>query len=452
MTWGTTHVGISILLLRTFSTKSFRERFESNKILFLLASFGAEFPDIDLLIGGHRTWSHSVFFPLIFISILLFLPDELIDQKINNWPERSFYLKLFGILWITHLMYDASFGAIALFYPLDKRLYDITGGIIMVLDSTRVGLGGIFIDIRPIDPNIGKNIFFVNWTAEERIAYFGSTRIKFRVIDFMVHGTIFLYWLITVGFPAIRAFLKKYERIQNTIPKVAIPQFHPTIVRTFSGKTKYQALVLISISTFAFISGPAYGTEWSYTDQGEVSFVVLSDTLRLFGSLDFSFPENTKARFLVDFLKSTINYTIVWGIMNSSTKMAIENFTSTFIEEWTDGNLTYTQMIAAYRSELNSSVGTEWEMSAINEGVAYTFTIDPVEGEQIRTISIGFGLFDWNLSQFFIRTSSVTVEYTISRITEYRNGWIVFWSALFVMLVLIFNKWKGTFTENPNNR
>ncbi|RMG28572.1 MAG: metal-dependent hydrolase [Methanobacteriota archaeon] len=440
MTWGTTHLGISIILLRMFSPKRVKERYESNRIYFFLASLGAEFPDIDLLIGGHRTWSHSLFFPLGFLLILFSLPDDQIAQRIENWRDKSFYLKLFGILWVTHLMYDTSFGPIALFYPVDQRLYDITGGIVMVLDSTRVGLGGIFIDVRPIDPNIGKNIFFVNWTAEERVAYFGNTRIKFRVLDFMVHSTIFLYWLITVLFPAIKDITERNEKIRNTVQKLKIPKVSLFSGLQFFGRTKYQALILIAIALVAFIAGPSYGEQWSYEDQGDVSFIVLSDTLRLVGSLDFSFPEDAEATFVVSFPQSTINYSVIWGILDSTIRQKIENFTSSLIDEFEQGNRTYPELVSDYKKELNGTVGPIWSVSPA--GNAYTFKVEPLDGVGQRTLSIGFALFEWNLTKYFIRSATVNVTYKIPRETEYQTGWVVFSLALIAAAIIVLRKWK----------
>ena len=373
---------------------------------------------------------------------MLFLPDEMISQRIENWNERSFYLKLFGLLWITHLMYDSSFGAIALFYPIDRRLYDITGGIIMILGSTRVGLGGIFIDVRPIDPEIGKNIFFVNWTAEERVAYFGATRIKYRILDFMVHATIFSYWVITVAWPAIAVIGSRNEKVKTLMTKLKFPKLDFTLKNIFSGRTKYQAAVLISIALTAFMAGPNYGESWEFEDQGEVSFIVLSDTLRLFGSLDFSFPEKAEATFVVSFPKSSINYSVIWGVLNSTVRQLIDNFTNTFIAEFEQSNRTYSELVEDYRTQLNRSIGSEWIVTEVHNASAFAFTIEPSVGEGYRSISLGFGLYEWNLTDYFIRSTTINVKYKIPRETEYRNGWIIFFLAIAVTVLVVGRKWK----------
>ncbi len=431
MTWGTTHLGISILLVRTFSTKSFKERMDSNRFYLLMAALGALFPDIDLLIGGHRTWSHSIFFPLIFLTVLYFLPEKI--ERISNWEEINFYLKLFGLFWITHLAFDTSFGPLAYFYPLDRRLYDVTGGIVMVLNTAIVKFGGIFIDVKPLDPEIGKNIFFINWSAEQRVAYFGSAKIKYTILDFMVHAVIFAYWLKIVLVPLIIDFANKHDLSRH----VWIPKF-PSIQVHVPRRNALQAFLLLLLALVSFIGGPAYGTSWEYSDSGSVSFVVLSDFLQFFGTVSFRFPSNANGTLVVVFPQSSINYSVLWGDINSTTRETIRNFTSTFTDMYSAKNISYPDLIASYRFKLNETVGGNWIETNVSTPIAFAVTIPPVAtSNEYRTVSLGFGLWIWNISNYFIRSINVYATFTIPRNEEYMLGWIFFSLFLSVAMIVI---------------
>jgi len=85
-----------------------------DKKIAVLLAFLALAPDLDFFIDfTHRYLFHSIFFPVILSSIILFFTKNMQVSLI------SFYYLM------SHLVLDLTTGAIALFWPLYQRLIEV---------------------------------------------------------------------------------------------------------------------------------------------------------------------------------------------------------------------------------------------------------------------------------------------------------------------------------------
>ena len=188
MTWSTSHLAISSLILYFFTGKKVRKELKEKPILFFVLSLGGIIPDLDLFLPVHRTWSHSFLFPLFIMFIVLVL------QRYTDLNEtRLRHIKLFAFMWLTHIFLDITYGPLPLFYPLDNRYYDVSMGLVFDLTGNSlfsITIAGLFIATRISDPIAGVQVFFINWTAEERTAYFGADTLNFPISNFFLHATL----------------------------------------------------------------------------------------------------------------------------------------------------------------------------------------------------------------------------------------------------------------------
>ena len=102
------HVLIPLLILLALFPKL-------DKRLVIGLSLLALIPDIDIYIPLlHRTLFHNIFFVSITSLIIYLISNNL----------KAFYISLYYLT--THLILDLTFGGVALFYPLYKRLIELT--------------------------------------------------------------------------------------------------------------------------------------------------------------------------------------------------------------------------------------------------------------------------------------------------------------------------------------
>lgn len=217
MTWSTSHLAISSLILYFFTGKKVRKELKENPVLFFILSLGGIVPDLDLFLPIHRTWSHSFLFPFSVMFIVLIL------QRYTDLNEaRLRHVKLFAFLWLTHIFLDITYGPMPLFYPLDNRYYDISMGLIFDLTGNSlfsITIAGLFITTVITDPIAGVQVFFINWTAEERISYFGSDRLNFPIANFFLHATVFIWYLWFVAVPFLKEILIRIKYYDDPYEK-----------------------------------------------------------------------------------------------------------------------------------------------------------------------------------------------------------------------------------------
>ncbi len=139
-----THILAPILLTALFRDFYLRRR-EKKKFplhYVLLAGLGGVLPDFDIIISVllnlfgaepwdvHRTFLHSLFFPLILFVVFLILKNANVKAKICNIGRHNLKLSLIFLMLslgvLVHIFLDSVFGEMAFFFfPLSDADYGI---------------------------------------------------------------------------------------------------------------------------------------------------------------------------------------------------------------------------------------------------------------------------------------------------------------------------------------
>ncbi|MHA2089240.1 MAG: metal-dependent hydrolase [Candidatus Kariarchaeaceae archaeon] len=473
MTLTTTHLGISTLVLYYLSSKDMKQEFREKPLLFFALTLGSIAPDIDLVWGntikaifgifsitnedvldiitGHRTWSHSLFFPLLFI-----LSAPHIAKLKPRHDKLTRNLQIFGFMWLSHIFFDLTYGPLGLFWPLDTRFFDVTMGITFGLISTfflPVTIGGFFVDIDPIEQSIGVATFFINWTNEDRISYFGGTSVNVAIKDFLVHVVLFFWYLLKVIFPLFREIRKYNDTYMDSYLRTGIIQyvwvqflylfqkallllesFGKFVSKKLEGNTNYRRnwvnpgilLFLIIISLYA---GPIGGQEWKTQNTYSDQFYVLSDSLKLVGIRSFTGSEETIIDVTMKFDESNLDFQAF--VIQTDTEYAnmIKEYARNQSSLVKAGNQSIVESILQYHLFMETEIGSEAVQTVnINETGEWNLSS---KGE----ITLLLGFYHWNISNFFFRNIRSNVTWTVPRDFEYTVGLLL--SGIFTVLLLI---------------
>jgi membrane-bound metal-dependent hydrolase YbcI (DUF457 family) len=466
-----------------------KQEFREKPFLFFVLTLGSIAPDIDLvwrntiktllnilsirdsdivdIIGGHRTWSHSFFFPLLFI---LFAPHIAKIKPKHVSLDRN--LRIFGFMWLSHIFYDLTYGPVGLFWPLDTRVFDVTMGITFGLISTfflPVTIGGFFVNIDPIEQSIGATTFFINWTNEERISYFGGTSVDVAIQDFFVHVTIFLWYIMKVIIPLFQeirkydnTYMDKYQRtgivkfawiwslylIQKVL--LFLESWRKFASKKLEGKTNYRRnwvnpsilLFLIAISLYA---GPLGGQKWKTQNTYSDQFYVLSDSLKLVGIRSFTSSEDTTIDVKLIFDESKLDFQAF--VIQTETEYAnmIKEYAKNQSSLVKNGNQSIVESILQYHLFIETAIGLE-SVQNVNANETGEWNLSS-KGE----ITLLLGFYHWNISNFFFRNIRTTVTWTVPRDFEFTIGLLL--SGMFTVLLLISLKGSNKgFSKNDIDR
>lgn len=471
MTWSSTHLGISTLVLYTFSSKSVREDLKANPRLFFFISLGAIAPDFDLILqtivqnlpdvfifdslreffsGSHRVWSHTFFAPLLLM--LLATQIARLKKSENNW-ERN--IRLFAFMWLTHLFFDLTFGPLALFYPLDDRFYDVFLGIEVGLQGNYViplTLDGFYSDVRFIGQDTGSSSFFVNWTPEQRISYFSSETTRINVKNFWLHAVIFLYYTYIVLIPFVifeKQNLSKYagqyqenrslsglfRRIGKTI-EYSEDQYNKLIpkLRKFYRKRNgwYAQIILFMLIITSYYGGPKYGEYWEDNRVEGDNFFVLTDGFKFFSTKTFNVPDDSILKVRLTYNDHALSIKVFGMIIDRNLALDMTTKFNELIKEFNDGLIDYPVLLSSYNQLVNTYISIESIKNLNSTHIAEW------EFESDKSLTIITGLYDWDDEYYFIRNSRYELNWRIPRHQSYNNGiilMILFSGILFVSLI-----------------
>jgi membrane-bound metal-dependent hydrolase YbcI (DUF457 family) len=457
-----------------FSSKSLREELRSKPRLFLIITLGAIAPDFDLIFqtivlslpdvyifsglrdffsGSHRVWSHTFFAPLLVM--MLAGPISKLKRSDNNW-ERN--IRLFAFMWLTHLFFDLTFGPLALFYPLDDRFYDVRMGINVGLEGNYIiplTLTGFFADVRFIGSDTGSSSFFVNWTPEQRISYFGSDETKVDVTNFWLHVVIFIYYVYIVLLPFVisekrnlRSYSNKYApdrrlsrlfiNVKKTIDysDTKYSNFVPKIRKFYNKRNGWYAqIILVLLIVTSFYGGPYYGKYWEDDRTEFDNFYTLSDGFKFFSTKTFNVPSDSILKVKLTYDDGSLPIQVFGMIIDRS--LAID-FTLAFnerVEEYDDNLIDYNSLLAAYVNLLNVYIS----LSSVSDlNLNHTVEWNFESNEELTIIS---GLYSWDASYYFIRNPRFELNWRIPRTDSYNNG--IFLIILFSLVLFV------SLTRNP---
>ncbi len=448
-----------------------KEEYKSNPRLFFFITLGALVPDFDLIIqtlvlslpdififsplqdffrGTHRVWSHTVFAPLLIM--LLSGPIAKFKSSKKNLQRN---LRLFSIMWLTHIIFDLTFGPLALFYPLDDRFYNVFFGITVGLKGNfivPVTLSGFYSDVQFIGQDTGSSTFFVNWTPEQRITFFDSDVTKINVVNFWLHVMIFVYYFVTVIIPFVafekrklskysenldskRRFSRIFTKITQLINNLD-DQFNATTpkIKRFYNKRNgwFVQIILILLIISSYFAGPHYGEYWEDNKSESDVFYALTDGLKFFNVKTFNVPDDTILTLNVSYNDGDLPISVfAMEISQDSANTVLDQF-NTYFESFGEGNISYSELLYEYDLLVNLYINID-NIQDLNSTYLPSWKF---QSDEDLTIISGF--YSWDPDFFFLRSVEYRMNWRIPRNDAYTNGIylvILFSLVLFVSLV-----------------
>jgi len=376
-----------------------RSYLKDNPKTFFFTSLGAVLPDLDIFTSGHRAYGHSVFYPL-FLLVISPLVERLFKRE-----NLSKNIRIFGLFILSHLLYDTTFGPLALFYPIDTRFYDILIGLVIDLSTKVITPVGFFVSVSLIDQRTGVSTFFLNWSPAQRVSVFGVTQARLAITDFFVHATIFIWYVFFVVIPVIRSLRKKQEAVNKREYQL-----------NWKIKPWITTLCLLLLTTGFFFSGPFHGRNWVDTGSDSFTFEVKNDQIQLLGSKSFRVAKGGDITINVTSELENFNYSIFVASMSTTEIQRIQKLNSNLFNQYQDGNLSYTSLLHDYQDMVESNISTS-AVQPINSVSQKVWKVSANED-----VSLIFGLYQWNTSYSFSHRLHFDMKWNIPLDKSFQIG------------------------------
>lgn len=413
----------------TIVPKERKNYLKNNPILFFLLTLGSILPDIDIFFGGHRNSTHSLFLPLIFFILSHFLTSKNKDLR--------FILFFFSLIWFSHLIFDLTFGPMALLWPIDNRFYDAQMGVIFDLEGNfllPITIKGFFVKVFSSDPSTGSTVFFVNWSIEERTTHFGGNTLNWPITNFTTQVVIFLWYIYFVVYPVSKLIFELIiEKIFSTRNEFKELGSHRRLQYLFLRMKQIVhnenigiSMVLILMIFLSLYAGPLQGNTWEDRKEYREPFWSITETTRIIATRTINNPYNS--RLVVDAVidKSTLPFQFF--VLKTTIEYASEIMenVSGLINLHLSGNITQIELFQTYFSVLKSK---EFDYKTINtdNNATWDFTSE-------QEIILLYDMYNWNLSYSFSKQLTIYTKLIIDRTLQVRYGYnsALFFSVLFI--------------------
>ena len=410
MTLGPTHVAAEAFIIWAGMGKKNREIFKSRRGLFALLSLFALLPDIDTFFYIHRTYLHSIIWPLIliigtlcWILYLRIIRKQELSDKVNLISKSIIIASMFIFL---HSILDLTTGPVLLFYPLDNRLYDLDVYLVLDLDSPLL-LKNIIFDWKSVSLNEGIETYFLNLTPQERIAYFGSEFVAFFISDFPLHFSIFIAWFIFFPFVAFINWLDKYPK-------------HSNFFKRFSKlRSPLLSLGLILI-IFGSLFGPAFRLQRIENREINSTLRFSEENVNYGIAQSFELDGLDSISLQANFANNNSNTQIKAIIANEMQFSNVSSSLSNLFEEYeSNASLSYIWLVNSYRNIISNFtlIAIDYFNIIPNSSQEILFTLD----EDMKVYSF-IVLQDWNSSIAFETTIQLSSKLIIKRAFEFYFG------------------------------
>ncbi|WP_254862799.1 metal-dependent hydrolase [Halovivax gelatinilyticus] len=166
------HVGLAGLL----GIALLGDRFDTRAIVVVMAA--TALIDLDTLVGIYWQGAHRAVFHNVFVVLI---PAIVLYWDVN-WRETSFVRSRWGaygyhVAWVTlvcvfvaHILLDAFYNGVALFWPLDTTFYDLSGEFYL---SNHDGIVQTFVEISTNDGSPSVDDSSVRGTTADTHYYTG---------------------------------------------------------------------------------------------------------------------------------------------------------------------------------------------------------------------------------------------------------------------------------------
>ena len=432
MTYTTTHLALQSLIVWLLLSKQNKSYYKDHRWEYIVVSLFAMFPDIDLLFGAHRTFTHSLIIPSFILLSMLVI--EKVHKEVSpiESPTRKMvrFVKLASIMWIMHIFLDLSWGPIMLFWPLDSNLYDLS--IYLRFENTPwlffpLTFAGLIPDWSIYSLSEGQNIYFINMTQQQREAIYGDY-INLYIGSFTLHVTIFVVWLVVIFFPA---FKRKKRKQDNKQVKFVI------FTKEFWKRLKrHMTLLGLFLIFIGVLLGPSIGNnkEMDHTVSSKYKSTQTDFDPTLGVSIDSKIHASTTVVFSCE--QHLVDYNVSLLLTDNDTFINFFTDFGNLTNVYYDGNITFNNLLTGYFSLVTQVKLTSlYEERLINEDVINGTKIILNATEEATSFYLITLVDEWNLTESYIYDATLTIKYNINRDVAQIEGGILDGFGLVLILI-----------------
>ena len=432
MTYTFTHLTLQGLIVWLLLSKENKEYYKNHRWEFILVNIFAMLPDIDLLFGAHRTYTHSLIPPAFFLLSLIIL--SMVDNKMNMFDDRSKriirFFKLASIMWMFHIIFDLGWYSIMLFWPIDTNFYDLT---VFFRFETEPWLFVplTFVGIIPnwrIYPRSDSGGFFITDLSQEaRKELFGQYW-DFTIEQISVHFVILLTWFIVILLPAFKR--KRSEKTENVNTAKG---FAKIIWRKI---TRQLTLIGIFLIALGLLLGPLIGKERNM--QYSISSEYINTQSYFDPTLGFTFQHYPEADSILEYKSehSVVPYNSTILLTNNDTFYNFFTSLTNLTANYYDANITYSKLIENYNDLVNITLEESYLIEKlVHEENIEGFSISLNATEERVDIYFISMVSEWNVNDSFVYESSVILLYTFDRSHAQISGLVLDLVGVLVIIV-----------------
>ncbi|NHJ47053.1 MAG: hypothetical protein FK733_04625 [Asgard group archaeon] len=411
MTLITTHVALESLVIWTLMGKKNREIFKQRLGLFTLLALFAALPDFDTFFFIHRTYFHSIMWPLfVILGVLCYLgyvkviQKKAIGEKANLITRSIIIASMFLIL---HSILDLNPGPVLLFYPFDNRLYRLNVSMVWDLDSIFY-FKSLKINWTSISFSEGINNSIFNLRPSERISLFGTEFIELLIGDFPIHFLSMLAWIVFFPGTAFVSWLQKREKPKNFFLKL----------KKFKNPLLGMSVLLLSVG---LIMGPGLGLNRVETRE-ETTNLSFSENAAYFGiARSFELDKNDKLTLQSIFAGNTSKTNLIAFIADQEQYQELsDNLTNLFEFYNNNTGYSFSWLTLNYQSIIYSFIDDSNTYTLLTQEnqtkeISYTFN-------QSKIVYSIVMILDWNITTSYIVDLQMTNIMLIKRPLEFAFG------------------------------
>ncbi len=422
MTYTFTHLTLQGLIVWLLLSKENREYYKEHRWEFLLINVFAILPDIDLLIGTHRSYTHSII-PPAFV-LLSFIVIGLINKRTNSFDERGKrivrFFKLAAIMWLLHIALDIGWDPILLFWPINTNFYELS--VYLRFENQPwlffpLSFLGIIPDWRIYSFQEGAGMFFVDLTQAERSQIVGNYW-DLPIEQFGLHLTIMITWLVVIVLPVFKRKKKKKKSESSKTGRV--------LKITWKRITKQLTLIGLFFIGVGLLLGPVIGKERIVNYQVSSDYV---NTQNYFdptlGLVFTNRPQSsTEIIFQGEYGLTPYNTTVV--LTNNNTFFDFFNAFENLTLQYYGQNITYADMIVGYNSLIIPIIEESYFVEQlIHEENSVGLSIVLNETTAVENNYVIAFVSQWNISDTFYYEATIAIEYTFLRNEAQIEGLVI---------------------------
>jgi hypothetical protein len=413
MTLPTTHIALAAIIVWVLMGKKNRQIFKKRLWLFTLLTLFSFLPDVDTLFYIHRTYMHSIVWPLfIILGVFGWLSfEKLIRKKVIGEKANLIWRSIIIIcaFLILHSIMDLNPGPVLLFYPFDTRLYRWNVSMVWDLD-TFYFLKELKFNWSSVSFAEGIDNSIFNMTPQQKISYFGAQYLELFIGEFPIHFLSLLTWTILFPVTSVFLLLRKRPKPENFFKKLRKLR-NPMIVG---------GLILL---TFGLTLGP--GFRLNRTENRENSQLLsFSPDETIYGTYqNFELDKNDALNMNGIFVGNNSACEITAMIAGEEQFQDFDDSITEIFDLYVNNNsgYNYSWLISSYQNLTQDFVANSLVHYSITQnfttGINYTLT----NKTTLYAVTL---LVDWNTSIDFVVDTKTISTLHIKRVLEFSFGMV----------------------------